>query len=86
MSEKYKINRNVVWKLTPQRAIIFDTKKNKIWSLNQTGKLIWKGILNNQTRDEIATQICKKYEISYQQAKKDVSLFINDLKRKKIIN
>lgn len=58
---------------------------NGIIKLNETGALIWNGIADGKTREEIAARICEEYETTSEKALADVNAFIEGLLEKGVL-
>ena len=55
---------------------------NGIIKLNETGALIWNGIAEGKTAEEIVAQICEEYDTTMEKAVEDVNAFVHDLTEK----
>lgn len=55
---------------------------NGIIKLNETGALIWNGIAEGKTAEEIAARICEEYDTTMEKAVEDVNVFVRDLTEK----
>lgn len=53
--------------------------------LNPLGTKIWQLLDERNTIEEIVTKICEEYEVSKEEARKDIQEFVDELKKKKII-
>ena len=58
---------------------------NKMITLNETGAIIWNGISDNLSREEIAKRITDEYDVSLDVALNDVNLFIEKMKEAEVI-
>ena len=58
---------------------------NKMITLNETGAMIWNGISDNLSREEIAKRITDEYDVSLDVALNDVNLFIEKMKEAEVI-
>ena len=62
-----------------------ETQFNSIITMNETGAFIWKKLVDNLNSEQIAEEMTKEYNVTYQQAVIDVQEYINYLKEKDII-
>ncbi len=58
---------------------------NAMITFNETGAFIWKKLEENLTNDQIAHAFTLEYNVTHQQALKDVEEFVAFLKEKSII-
>lgn len=56
-----------------------------IHTLNETGELLWSLLEEGTTREEMAARMTDEYDVSEQQALKDIDLFIAKLTERGII-
>ena len=64
--------------IVPIRAKVCDLAS--IYSFNGTGSLIWKLLENPKTFGQLAFAVAEEYEVDLQQAERDVTEFVNELK------
>lgn len=64
--------------IVPIRAKVGDLAS--IYSFNGTGSLIWKLLGSPKTFAQLATAVAQEYEIDVQQAERDVTEFVSELK------
>lgn len=81
----YALAEEYLWKEVKDRVVILHFDSGKYYSLNTTSSLIWKGLLDNLSHDEIVDQVCLEFNINRQTAENDTEEMINDLLTKKII-
>lgn len=56
-------------------------KLNGYLTLNESGVIIWKTLLNGATVEDVVNAILSEYEVPYEIAKKDVELVIENLRK-----
>ena len=82
--------------LTPRDQIVFtefdgsegilvDLNTKKYYQLNETATLIWKGLEKGLGTDEIAGEIVSSYEITPEDARRNVETIIKELDAYKLI-
>ncbi len=64
--------------LVPVRGKIGDLAS--IYSFNGTGTLIWKLLESPRTVTQLAAAVAHEYEVEPEQAERDVTNFVNDMK------
>lgn len=82
---QYALADEYLWKEVKDRVVVLHFDSGKYYSLNTTGSLIWKGLLDNLTLAEIVDQICLAFNIERQAAEKDTEQMINEFVSKKFI-
>ena len=69
--------------LVPLGKTLYDS--HGLFALNELGAFIWDLLPNVQTQEEICQAILKEYEVSEEDAKKDVAEFLNKLRQLVVI-
>ena len=77
--------KEIVWRKAGVELIILNLANGHYYTLNETGLLIWDGIVNQMPAETIAEKISDGYEIDYASALKDVELCIEQLVREAVI-
>ena len=54
--------------------------------LNSTGAFIWEQLQTDKTKEELLGLVLDKYELTEQQAKKDIDLFIDKLRKDNLLD
>ncbi|MCP3875671.1 MAG: PqqD family protein [Desulfobacteraceae bacterium] len=81
----YELSKEYLWKEVKERVVVLHFDSGKYYSLNTTGSLIWKSLIENISRDEIVNQVCLEFDIDRQTAENDTEEIINDFLSKKFI-
>lgn len=76
---KYTISSNSLYQELDGEAVILNTKSGQYYSLNEVGTRIWELLSEGLSKDEIVSAITEEYEVSPEQAVRDVSELIKDL-------
>lgn len=79
----YTLTNEYMWKEIKGRVVVLHFDSGKYYSLNHTGSLIWKSILNNVPLDDIVEQLCSVYEVERDTARADVHEMIHLFQEKK---
>lgn len=74
-----------VWRIIDNQAVIVSPMDSEITILNEAGTLIWKLIDGAREINQIAKELCREYEVSQEEVKKDIEEFIEDLMHKKMV-
>ncbi len=81
----YVLTNEYMWKEINGRVVVLHFDSGKYFSLNPTGSLIWKGILNNRPMGDIVEQICSIYDVEPDTARGDVDEMVHMFQEKKFI-
>ena len=52
---------------------------NGVITLNETGAFIWRAIEDQKSEPEIATSLSEEYDVDYENALRDVNIFITKM-------
>ncbi|WP_456401113.1 HPr-rel-A system PqqD family peptide chaperone [Persephonella sp.] len=66
-------------------GFVFDPATGESFTVNQTGLLILKGIKDKKSEEEIVNEIVEKYEVSEEEAQRDLTDFIEKLRSYRLI-
>lgn len=81
-----KINKNIVLKKVLDNDVLIDLNNSKsILKLNETSTYIFNLIKDDYSLEEIINEVVKEYDVDLIAASKDVTEFIDELERLKII-
>lgn len=81
----YALAEEYLWKEVKDRVVVLHFDSGKYYSLNNTGSMIWKGVMDNLSRDEIVDQVCLAFDIDRSTAENDIEEMINQFLSKKFI-
>jgi hypothetical protein len=82
----YSVSSEVSHREIEGQILILLPDSSYLYTLNATGQLLWEQILQGRTADELAERLCEEFGVGGDTARKDVRLFLNQLKRKGIIS
>lgn len=74
-----KINKGFIIETTGNKATIFDPETSSLYTLNGVGKFLFLLIKKGKAKEEIIVAMTERYTIQYDQAKKDIDEFIEEL-------
>lgn len=85
-----KISKDFILREIADEYILVPTGKtalsfNGLVTINETGALIWKTLLEEKTMEDIVNKIVEEYEVEKEEAYKDASEFIEYLKASNIV-
>jgi len=66
-------------------AILLDTNAGILFSLNHVGGLIWERLRAGKSENEIARMLAERFQISLDQALKDIRSFSAELRNKQLL-
>ena len=83
MNEKYLKNSNIEYQETENQVLIFDTKKNEVYLLDEVGKFLWDRI-EQHTLQEIIELAQQNYEGD--NIESDIQEFVGEMVEKNFIS
>lgn len=84
--KKFKIDQGIIAQKTGGKITIFDGEKSILYSFNDSASFIFNKIKMGKNKEIIIASMIKKYKIDKDTAQNDLEEFINDLKKRKIID
>lgn len=82
---QYALNNEYIWKEISNQVVILHLDSGKYYSLNEVGSLIWKGILDHMSLDDIVDRICSDYDVEEKSARNDAEEMVRNFQQKKFI-
>lgn len=80
-----KIADDLVWRLLDDNAVVVTPKDGEVRVFNRVGTVIWQQLLDGKNIDDIENYLTLNFQVSSQEARKDIILFLNDLTERGII-
>lgn len=80
-----KISENIILRKFKSEYFLLDSSNEKLHSFNETGNFIFDMWFKGKSKEEIAEEMTREYEIDKNKAIKDTEDFISDLEKRKII-
>jgi len=68
-----------------EEGFVFDPLTGESFTVNQTGLLILKGLKEGKTEEEIVEEIVENFEVSKDEAERDLTDFIEKLRSYRLI-
>lgn len=73
------IKRDVVARAVGDETILLDLETGTYFTLNPVGALVWKGLENGSTREEILASVLDRFEVDPPTAAADIQEYLHDL-------
>lgn len=67
-------------------GILVDLKTKQYYQLNETGSLIWRGLENGNSVNDIALEMSTLYEVTPEHAKRSVESLLSNLELRKLVS
>ncbi|MHB2025042.1 MAG: PqqD family protein [Elusimicrobiota bacterium] len=84
-SKKYKHAERAAWRRVEKEGVVLDLESSEYFSLNEIGVLVWENIGSGATIDKIAKTVEDEYDVTGDQARKDIDALVRELLKKKLI-
>ena len=81
----YQLAEDYLWKEVGGQVVILHFDSGRYYSLNDSGSAIWKGLLANQTEDQIVSGLRAAFDVETDVAKVDVRTLTREFIEKKFI-
>ena len=81
----YHIQPDLAFREMEGQLLFLLADDTQLWSVNPTGKLIWREIVRQKPAEAIARGLAKKFHISPQQARSDLDEFLRELHQRRIL-
>jgi hypothetical protein len=81
----YRIGADFAWKEIGGQVVILNSASGEYWSLNSTASVIWKGAMEGLAPGEIAARVSKEFEVTKDEAAKDVDVLLKQFVERKIL-
>lgn len=78
MSHHFKKNPDVSWQIVEGQAVLIHNRLGEIQVLNDVGSVVWEHLEDGI--DKLTEIIASEYDVSVEEARKDIESFILDLK------
>lgn len=76
---------DVVWKVIDGKGILLNLEDGSYFEVNPVGLAIWQKSDGRSTYEEIARLISKDFRTTPQRVEKDLTPFVAELKRRKLV-
>jgi hypothetical protein len=84
LEQKYRRNANFVYRKIENETILVPIKDNVgdmgcIYNLNEVGAFVWEHLDGEKTLDDLKNMLTEEFDVSDQEAEKDLNQFVGDL-------
>ena len=83
---EFMISRHIRWVLNIDGAVLLDTRSGSMFSVNATGGLMWKYIVEGYRREDIVRTVSGEYGVEREQVVVDLDIFLADLEGKHLLD
>lgn len=73
----YSISKEFAWKEVGDRVVILHLESGRYSSLNSSGSLIWKGLMEKRSEENIAAGLFDVFDVQKEEAQKDTQEMIH---------
>jgi len=81
----YELSRDYLWKEIGDQVVVLHFESGRYYSLNPSCSVIWKGLLENQSSDQIVAGLCKEFDVDEVIASEDVQKMTRHFLEKKFL-
>jgi hypothetical protein len=82
---KYSLSKDYLWKEIGDQVVVLHFESGRYYSLNPSGSVIWKALLENQSQEEIVAGLCAAFDVDEGIAREDVLTMTGEFLNKKFI-
>ena len=75
------MKKDLIEKKTKEGLFILTQGGDALFSLNDAGSFIWGSLKHNKSVDEIVKDLTSFYDVDKKQARKDLDIFVKDIKK-----
>lgn len=81
-----QIANDLIWRLLDNNAIVVSPHVGEVRVLNGMGTVIWQLLVEKKSQDQIEDFLVANYDVTHEDAQKDIQEFIRDLTDRGILN
>lgn len=85
LETKIQKNENLAWRNIEGEVFVVDSQKNILHELNPVAARVWELTDGKRNLKAIGEQICHEFEVTKEEAEKDILELVGDLKEKHLI-
>ncbi len=82
----WKINKEFISEKLEGKTTVFNGESSTLYTLNETGTLIFEKLKKGWNRNRISAYVSEKYDVPLAQAKKDVGEFLRNLLKNHLVS
>ena len=72
----YQLSKDYLWKEVGDQVVVLHFETGRYYSLNPSGSAIWRGLLDDQSSDQIVAALCNEFDVDMETASEDVQNMI----------
>ncbi len=81
----YTLSKQYVWKEIGDQVVILHFESGRYFSLNASGSIIWKAVLENLPHDKIIARLRAEFDVDTETAEKDTLQMIHSFVDRKFL-
>ncbi len=85
MTQDFIVSPDVVSRELEKEQVLLDMTNGAYFGLNEAGSLIWKLFLENKNADQIAEKLVLEYQVTQEEAMKDITILFKTMQEKGLI-
>jgi len=70
---------HIMWKSLPEGVVLLNVETGEHYQLNETGMVVWSGIVQGRPIEAIAADLCREYDVNQPTARHDVKHVVDYL-------
>jgi hypothetical protein len=74
----YELSKEFVWKEVGDQVVVLNLDSGNYHSLNPTASLIWRGLMERRSEEEIVQTLCSGFRVDPQTAGRDTEEAISE--------
>lgn len=83
--ERFAVGAGIAHREIEGRLLLLLPDDTRLYSFNESGRLVWLGLLRKRSTASIAATIARKFRLPVASAERDVRDLLKDLLRRKVI-
>ena len=83
--ERFAVHTGIAHREIAGRLLLLLPGDSRLYAFNDTGRLVWRGLLRKRSAASIAGSIARKFRIPLARAQRDVRDLLDDLLRRGVI-
>lgn len=81
----YQIQPDLAFREMEGQLLFLLADDTQLWSVNETGKQIWRQLTRREPLDRIAGKLARKFRIPQERARQDLDAFVEELLERGIL-
>jgi len=83
--ERFVVSANIAHREIGGKLLLLLPDDTRLYAFNETGRLVWRGVLRKSSSATIAASMARKFRIPLARAERDVGDLLGDLLRRGVI-